>query len=104
MTLLEYNDHKKNLLESNEYKNQLDTRYELSPVLCQFIEQDISRETHEKNMKEIIEHYAVVLKEVYRQVAFLPEEINEEGASPTEIYTSPRKLMTMRSAFSFNDS
>ena len=93
-----------NLLEYNEHKNQLDTRYELSPVLCQFIEQDICRETQEKNMKDIIEYYAVVMKDVYRQVAFQSEEINEEGASPTEIYTSPRKLMTMRSAFSFNDS
>ena len=93
-----------NLLEYNEHKNELDTRYELSPVLCQFIEQDISEENKEKNMKDIIEHYAVVLQEVYRQVAFKTEDINDEGASPTEIYTSPRKLMTIRSAFSFNDS
>ena len=50
-----------NLLEYNEHKNELDTRYELSPVLCQFIEQDISEENKEKNMKDIIEHYAVVL-------------------------------------------
>ena len=57
-------------------------------------------------MQAIISHYAVVLKDVYRQVAFFNEidGYDAEGASPTEIYTSPRKLMTMQSAFSFNDS
>ena len=95
-----------NLLEFSEHKNELDIRYELSPVLCQFIEQDISKESLEKFMQDIIKYYAVVLKDVFRQVAFFPETEgeNEAGASPTEIYTSPRKLNTMHSAFSFNDS
>ena len=55
-----------NLLEFSEHKNELDIRYELSPVLCQFIEQDINKENLEKFMQDIIKYYAVVLKDVFR--------------------------------------
>lgn len=95
-----------NLLDFQSNRSELSTRYELSPVLCQFIEQDIHKDSLGRNMQAIISHYAVVLKDVYRQVAFFNETQGEEaaGASPTEIYSSPRKQMTIQSAFSFNDS
>ena len=95
-----------NLLEYNDHVNSLDTRFELSPVLSQFVEQDINKDSLDEYMREIINFYAVALKDVYRLVAFFAETQGEivECQSPTDIYTSPRKLQTMKSAFTFNDS
>ena len=50
-----------NLVEETDSRNEDEIRYELSPVLCQFIGQDISKNSLDKFMQEIINHYVVVV-------------------------------------------
>ena len=93
-----------NLVEQSDSRNDDDIRYELSPVLCQFIGQDISKNSLELFMKEIISHYVGVVKDVYRLAAFCKEEPELNDDSPAQSNYSPRKLKTFRTAFSFNQS
>ena len=46
-----------NLVECSRNKNKEEVRYELSPVLYQFVEQVIDKDTLGEFMKTIINHY-----------------------------------------------
>lgn len=53
------------LVEYSDKINKQEIRYELSPVLCQFVEQDIQKETYDQFMQIIIKHYKDQLKSIY---------------------------------------
>ena len=92
------------LIEQSDQLNQNDTRYELSPFLYQFIDQEISKESKEQFMDAIISHYFKVMQDVYKLVA-IDKEKEDITASPTASNWSPRKnLNSFYSGLSFNNS
>ena len=56
-----------NLVEKTESENG--ERYELNPVLYQFIRQDIESEDEKKFMFVIIQFYKKVLAKIYNKIA-----------------------------------
>ena len=56
-----------NLVEKTESENG--ERYELNPVLYQFIRQDIESEDEKKSMFVIIQFYKKVLAKIYKKIA-----------------------------------
>jgi len=68
---------KLNLIERTENKRTPDFRYELNPVLQQFISQDIEGDAHEQFMRQIILYYLTQVKDFYKDVAFKEEDYGD---------------------------
>lgn len=85
-----------NLVEQSDQFDLSGTRYELSPVLCQFISQDIEETSKQKCMNLIIKHYALAVQKVYKKASALELEadlVHEdvlEDASPVATQTKCR--------------